>query len=80
VALVLASVGVYGVIAYFVGHRIHEIGIRVALGASSRDVIGMVMRQGTVMTMAGLALGLGGARFATRYLGSLLYGIGASDP
>jgi putative ABC transport system permease protein len=80
VALILASVGVYGVIAYFVGHRIHEIGIRVALGASSRDVIGMVMRQGTVMTMAGLALGLGGARFATRYLGSLLYGIGASDP
>jgi putative ABC transport system permease protein len=80
VALVLASVGVYGVIAYFVAQRTHEIGIRVALGASSRDVMGMVMRQGTVMTMAGLALGLGGAMFATRYLASLLYGIGASDP
>jgi len=45
--LVLASVGVYGVIAYFVAQRTHEIGIRVALGASSRDVMGMVMRQGT---------------------------------
>src|SRR6266851_2247651 len=80
VALVLASVGVYGVIAYFVAQRTHEIGIRVALGASSRDVAGMVMRQGTAMTVAGLALGLGGAMFATRYLASLLYGIGASDP
>ena len=80
VALVLASVGVYGVIAYFVAQRTHEIGIRVALGASSRDVVGMVMRQGTAMTAAGLVLGLGGAMFATRYLASLLYGIGAGDP
>jgi predicted permease len=80
VALLLASVGVYGVIAYFVAQRTHEIGIRVALGASSRDVVGMVMRQGAALTMAGLVLGLGGAMFATRYLASLLYGIGASDP
>jgi putative ABC transport system permease protein len=80
VALALASVGVYGVVAYFVAQRIREIGIRVALGASSQDVMGMVMRQGTVMTLAGLALGLGGAMFATRYLASLLYGISASDP
>ena len=79
-ALVLASVGVYGMIAYFVAQRTHEIGIRVVLGASSQDVVGMVMRQGAVMTMAGLVLGLGGAMFATRYLASLLYGIRTSDP
>jgi putative ABC transport system permease protein len=80
VALVLACVGVYGVIAYFVAQRTHEIGIRVALGASSRDVMGMVMRQGTAMTIAGLVLGLGGTMFTTRYLATLLYGIGPSDP
>ncbi len=80
VALVLASVGVYGVIAYFVAQRTHEIGVRVALGASSQDVVGMVMRQGTVMTMAGLVLGLGAAMLATRYVATLLYGIGTSDP
>ncbi len=80
VALVLASVGVYGVIAYFVAQRTHEIGIRVALGASSRDVAAIVMRQGMAMTAAGLALGLAGAVVATRYLASLLYGIGPGDP
>jgi putative ABC transport system permease protein len=80
VALVLASVGVYGVVAYFVAQRTHEIGIRVALGASSRDVMGMVMRQGTAMTIAGLVFGLGGATFTTRYLATLLYGIGPTDP
>jgi putative ABC transport system permease protein len=80
VALVLASVGVYGVVAYFVAQQTHEIGIRVALGASSRDVMGMVMRQGTAMTTAGLVFGLGGATFTTRYLATLLYGIGPTDP
>jgi len=80
VALVLASVGVYGVVAYFVAQRTHEIGIRVALGASSRDVMGMVMRQGTAMTITGLVFGLGGATFTTRYLATLLYGIGPTDP
>jgi len=80
VALVLASVGVYGVIAYFVAQRTHEIGIRVALGARPRDVANMVMRQGTVITVTGLALGLIGALFATRSLSSLLYGIRPGDP
>ncbi len=80
VALLLAAVGVYGVIAYSVAERTHEIGIRVALGASRRDVAEMVMTQGTLMTAAGLALGLAGAVFATRYLTSLLYGIAPRDP
>jgi predicted permease len=80
VALALAAVGVYGVIAYSVAERTHEIGIRVALGASSGDVAGMVMGQGTAMTAAGLVLGLGGAMLATRYLASLLYGITPRDP
>jgi putative ABC transport system permease protein len=80
VALTLAAIGVYGVIAYSVAERTHEIGIRMALGASRRDVAAMVMTQGTLMTAAGLALGLAGAAFATQYLTSLLYGIAPRDP
>jgi len=80
VALVLAAVGVYGVIAYSVAERTHEIGIRVALGASRHNVAGMVMGQGMVMTVAGLVLGLAGAVFATRFLLSLLYGTQPRDP
>jgi putative ABC transport system permease protein len=80
VALALAAVGVYGVIAYSVAERAHEIGIRVALGASRGDVAGMVMSQGMAMTAAGIALGLTGAAFATRFLAGLLYGIGPGDP
>ena len=80
VALALAGVGVYGVIAYSVAERTHEIGIRVALGASRGDVAGMVMGQGMMMTGVGLALGLAGAAFATRSLAALLYGIGPGDP
>jgi ABC-type antimicrobial peptide transport system permease subunit len=78
--LALAAVGVYGVIAYSVTERTHEIGIRVALGASRGEVAGMVMSQGMFMTIAGLALGLAGAAFATRYLASLLYGVRPNDP
>jgi predicted permease len=80
VALALAAVGVYGVIAYSVAERTHEIGIRVALGASPGDVAGMVMSQGTVMTVVGLLMGLAGAWFATRYIATLLYGITPGDP
>jgi putative ABC transport system permease protein len=79
-ALALASIGVYGVIAYFVAQRTHEIGIRMALGASARDVAAMVMNEGMAMTAAGLLLGLAGAEFATRYLSSLLYGVTPRDP
>jgi predicted permease len=79
-ALALAVVGLYSVLSYSVAQRTREFGIRVALGASSRDVAGMVMSQGTAMTAAGLVLGLGGATLATRYLAALLYGIGPDDP
>ena len=80
VALALAAVGVYGVIAYSVAERTHEIGIRVALGASRGDVAGMVMSQGLMMTAAGLVFGLAGAWFVTRYMATLLYGIAPRDP
>ena len=80
VALALAAVGVYGVIAYSVAERTHEIGIRVALGASRGDVAGMVMSQGMAMTAVGLVVGLAGAWFVTRYMTSLLYGIAPRDP
>jgi len=80
VALALAAVGVYGVIAYSVAERTHEIGIRVALGASREDVAGMVMGQGMLMTVVGLVVGLAGAVFATRFLSCLLYGIQPRDP
>jgi predicted permease len=79
-ALALAAVGVYGVIAYSVAERTHEIGIRVALGASRGDVTGMVMSQGMTMTAAGIVLGVIGAAFATRFLAGLLYGIRPGDP
>jgi putative ABC transport system permease protein len=80
VALALAGVGVYGVIAYSVAERTREIGIRVALGAASWDVGGMVMRQGLAMTVSGVVLGLAGAAFATRSLTTLLYGVAPGDP
>ncbi|MBX3733772.1 MAG: ABC transporter permease [Verrucomicrobiae bacterium] len=80
VALILATVGIYGVIAYSVALRMKEIGLRMALGAQHRDVLGIVLGRGMLLTVCGIALGLVGAWVLTRFLGSLLFGITASDP
>jgi putative ABC transport system permease protein len=79
-ALVLTMVGIYGVIAYFVSQRTREVGIRMALGAAPSDVFRLVLGQGVVMILIGLALGLAGSLLLTRYLASLLYGIHPADP
>jgi putative ABC transport system permease protein len=79
-ALVLASVGVYGVIAYGVVRRTREIGIRLALGAHPRRIVLDVMREGIVLAAVGTALGLGGAWLLTRALAGLVYGVSARDP
>lgn len=80
VALLLSAIGIYGVIAYSVVQRTHEIGIRAALGASTADVVGMILKRGVIMAGAGLLLGLLGALGLTRLLASLLFGVGARDP
>ena len=80
VALLLASLGLYGVISYLVGLRTREIGIRVALGAQRQDVVRLVVKHGAKMALGGMALGLLGALGLTRLLTGLLYGVTTTDP
>ena len=78
--LVLACVGIYGVISYTVNQRTHEIGIRVALGAQRRDVARLVLGRSLGLTLLGVGIGLGGAFAVTRVLSDILFGISATDP
>jgi len=79
ISLLLAAVGIYGLIAYSVAQRTHEIGVRMALGAARADVLRMVVRQSVSLAAIGIALGFGGAFALTRFLKTMLFGIGVTD-
>ena len=79
-ALLLAGMGIYGVISYIVSERTHEIGIRLALGAKSHDILRMVLRQGLGLAIAGAAVGLVGALIVSRLMAGVLYGVRPTDP
>jgi putative ABC transport system permease protein len=80
VSLMLAAIGIYGLMAYSVEQRTQEIGIRMALGAEARNVRGMVMRQGITFAVAGIAIGLGAAFALAKQIESFLFGVTVRDP
>ena len=79
-AIAIAAIGLYGVVAYAVSQRAREFGIRIALGATSRDVLGIVLTDGLIVGAAGVAAGTAAAFLLTRVLTGLLYGVTATDP
>lgn len=80
VALALATIGIYGVMAYLVNQGTRELGIRIALGASQRNILGLVVRQGMVLAFSGVMIGLAASFLLTRLMRSLLFGVEATDP
>ena len=79
-ALFLASIGIYGVMAYAVSQRAQEFSIRMALGADARDILLLALRPGAILTLTGVVLGLAAAQGATRLMASLLFGVSPADP
>ena len=79
-ALLLAVAGIYGVVSYSVSERTHEFGLRMALGAGRSDVLKLVVGQGLILTLVGVAFGVSGAMALTRYLASFLFGVSPLDP
>ena len=79
IALVLSAVGIYGVISYLVAQRGHELGVRMALGAQTRDVVKLVLRNGMTLAAIGVGIGLGGAFALTRVMRTLLFGVTPTD-
>ena len=80
VALLLAAIGMYGVLAYLVAQRTREIGVRLALGSTTRGIMRLVLREGAALVVSGLAIGLVGALALRTVLASQIFGLGALDP